>query len=257
MPEATYTLGPPRRPDSKWDDVTDSLAKHSATWSDDALFAEWRIKLEAAEAIQHTPLPHSDLPDALAAYRHYLFGKGADFTFSYERYVANDVSGRTTLNNALLDIEQGAELLYAANLKGKAGSFKITGTAIPCGRTGAVKFPYPLTENWQKTIGYHIIWLSGDVSAELKGNQPSFTMTVTLHGEDKYNFNPGSVDIATGTPDDPNAELEAAGLAHSYMDYATLQRTVRWTKVGDATLLKTNTDRQRQPDSNVRLRNRI
>ena len=35
-------------------------------------------------------IPHHDLPDALAAYRHFLYCKGADRTFSYERYVASN-----------------------------------------------------------------------------------------------------------------------------------------------------------------------
>lgn len=257
MPEATYTIGLPTPPTTKWDDVSSQISKHSATIGDRALFVEWEAKLEAAEAIQHTGLPHGDLSDALAAYRHYLYGKGADFSFSYERYVLNDPSGKTTLDNAILDIEEGAAALYADNFAGKPASFQVTGTAIPCGRRHAVKFPYPQTENWQKAIGYHIIWLSGSVQVMLQGSKPNFSMTMTLHGVDKYNFNPGSIDIATGTPDDPNAELEAAGLANSFMNYSTLQRTVRWSDTGSPVTLQTDASRVRQPQSNYRLRNRL
>ena len=75
---------------------------------DRAKYAEWAALLEAAEAAQGIPLiPHNDLPDALAAYRHFLYGKGADRTFWYERYVASDASGKTTLANAILDLRRG------------------------------------------------------------------------------------------------------------------------------------------------------
>jgi hypothetical protein len=257
LPEATYSLGPPQRPPLQWDDVSTSIPKHSPTSADYLLLAKWNAELEAGEAIQDTGLPHSSLADALGAYRHYLKGKGADRTFSYERYVTNDPSGKTTLDNAILDIEDGAQQLYAANFAGKPAQFKITGTAIPCERRHAVKFPYPRTENWQKAIGYHNIWLSGDVTVTPLGSQPNFSMAMTLHAEDKYNFNPGQADIATGTPYSENAELEAAGLANSYMHYSTLQRTVRWTTVGPPQIGQTDQSRVRQPQDNVRIRNRL
>ena len=170
-------------------------------------------------------LPHNDLSDALAAYRHYLYGKGAQRTFSYERYVTNDLSGKTTLANAIDDIEEGAEQLCKANFTGKTATFKITGTAIPCGKRHFLAFPYPMTENWQKAIGYHVIWLNGDVTVSLLGAQPNFSMVITLHAEDKYNFNNGASDIATGIPDSANGELEAAGLANGYIDVSPCKET--------------------------------
>lgn len=257
MPEATYSIGLPQHPSMTWDDVSRSMPRHSPTLGDRALLVEWEAKLEAAEAIQHTGLPHSDLSDALGAYRHYLYGNGADRNFSYERYASNDPSGKITLDNAVTDIEQGIERLYGSTFAGKPATFKVTGTAIPCGRLHAVKFPYPRTENWQKAIGYHVIWLSADVSVVMQAGRPCFSMVMTLHGEDKYNFNPGNIDIATGTPDDPNAELEAAGLARSFMHYSTLQRTVRWTNAGPPEMLPTNQNRVRQPQDNFRVRNRV
>jgi len=235
-----------------------TAAHHAPTASDRVLLAEWIAKLEIAEGAQKVPLlPHNDLSDALSGYRHYLYGNGKDRMFSYERYVRSDPSGKVTLDNAILDIEEGAEQIYNAHFSGKPATFKISGTAIPCGKLHGRKFPYPQTENRQKAIGYHVIWLSGDVAVTLLGNQPQFNMVVTLHAKDKYNFNPGAADIATGTPDAQNGELEAAGLARAYMHYSTLQRTVRWTSVGSTVLLPTNESRVRQPQDNFRLRNRL
>lgn len=219
MPEATYSIGLPQHPSMTWDDVSRSMPRHSPTLGDRALLVEWEAKLEAAEAIHP--------------------------------------SGKITLDNAVTDIEQGIERLYGSTFAGKPATFKVTGTAIPCGRLHAVKFPYPRTENWQKAIGYHVIWLSADVSVVMQAGRPCFSMVMTLHGEDKYNFNPGNIDIATGTPDDPNAELEAAGLARSFMHYSTLQRTVRWTNAGPPEMLPTNQNRVRQPQDNFRVRNRV
>ena len=81
-------------------------------------------------------------------------------------------------------------------------------------------------------------------------------MVVTVHAEDRYNFNNGAADIATGIPDSANGELEAAGLAYGYMNYSTLQRTVRWTNTSAPVLVPTS-GRSRQPQDNRRLRNRL
>jgi len=53
-------------------------------------------------------------------------------------------------------------------------------------------------------------------------------MGFTLHAEDRYNFNPGMADIATGTPDSENIRFEITGLAHQYMHNGQLTRTVTW-----------------------------
>ena len=185
------------------------LAPRSATMADRAKYAEWAALLEAAEAAQGVPLvPHNDLPDALAAYRHFLYGKGTDRTFSYERYVANDASGRTTLENAVLDFRRGVEALAAARTVSAPPALQVNSGPIPCGsgqKNFEPLFPYPDTENWQKAIGSHVIWLSGSVTVGSLGSQATFVGVMTLHAEDRYNFNPGATDIATGSPTPPTA----------------------------------------------------
>jgi hypothetical protein len=195
------------------------------------------------------------LVDGTAAYRHFLEAGGQKRVFSYERYVQNDQSGRTTLNNAILDIQDGAETVFAANPT--LTSFNITGGAIGCGSGGL--FPYPATENWQKAIGGHSIWLSGVVTVNTTGTDVQFDMAMTLHAEDRYNFNPGQADLATGIPDSANGDFELTGLGNQYDQVATLMRRVKW-KQGDTASAQvpfSGSRRQRMPGQNRRLRNRL
>lgn len=259
MPVAHYTIGAPTRPSIYHDNgFLDKFSPRSPTASDYAQRALWLAKLEGGEAVQGIPLlPHNDLPDALAAYRHFLSGNGADRTISYERYVANDENGKKTLANAVLDARQGVELIYYSSISGQSPvNFQITGSAISVGGNNPA-FPYPATENWQKAIGAHIIWISADVDVVVQNEIPQYYMVMTLHAEDKYNFNPGAQDIATGIPDSENGIFEITGLAKQYMNYGTLQRTVTWSgATSDIASSRSDSGRDRNPDDNHRLRNR-
>lgn len=200
--------------------------------------AKWAQRLIAAGVDDIPFTPHElDLPDGIDAYRHFLDGGGRDRNFSYEKFVNDDQAGRTILNNATTDAQKGVEDLYNQmiardpSLRGRPITFNITGGAITAG--GSNRFPYPETENWQKAIGGHTIWTSATVTVNppsTPGGRPEFSMRMTLHAEDRYNFNPGQSDIATGVPDATRGKLEMTGLAHQYMNYSTLQRDVRWTQ---------------------------
>ena len=193
---APYEIGPPLRPRIDQDNgFLDAFPRRPSTAADRIKFAGWAAFLEAAEAGQNVPfVPHNDLPDALAAYRHFLYGKGADRTFSYERYVASDASGRTTLNSAIADVRCGVERLALTLAIGAPPSFQFRSGPITCGDDNdpllSLLFPYPATENWQKAIGGHIIWFSG--LATLTGTIPqrSYSVMLTIHVEDRYNFKP-------------------------------------------------------------------
>jgi len=190
-------------------------------------------------------LIRSDLSDAIAAYSHFLNGKGKAKTFSYERYVGSDESGRLTLRNAILDAQDAAIKLWQQC--GEPKSFSFTGPAIPCGSSAASHsylrgaFPYPATENWQKAIGAHTLWLSGMVSVKRSVSNvkpPEFSMKLKISAEDQYNFNPGMTDIASGIPDDENGRFVVCGLAHGYRHTATLERSFNWkgTELGVASM---------------------
>ncbi len=262
MTHALYFVGSPRRPEIRHDNGFLGLFRpRSPTPVDRRRYTQWRGRLELAESVQGVPFaPKNDIPDALAAYRHFLTGKGAARTFSYERYVANDASGRTTLQSAIIEAMGAAYEIHAREVSADRGQFSFTGSAIACGGTTG-GFPYPATENWQKAIGAHSIWISGDVVAKpgVHSSAPQFMLTFVVHAEDRYNFNPGATDIATGIPDDENGIFEVTGLAKQYMNYATLTRRIEWSGAPATSFTVSMSPwlRQRQPGDNRRVRNRL
>jgi hypothetical protein len=138
--------------------------------------------------------------------------------------VENDPNGAMTLENSIRETQGHAEVLCASKPTCSMTSQTFFGGG------GDARFPYPQTENWQKAIGAHPFWISAEVEQEIIGNNKMYTMSFLLHAEDRYNFNPGMQDIATGIPDSVNGRFEITGLAHSYMNYSTLTRTVTWVE---------------------------
>ncbi len=264
MPVAQYSIGPPTRPNIRHDNgFLDTFPRRNPTGSDRVEYVRWLSRLEGVEAIQGVPfVPHNELPDALAAYRHFLRGKGKERTFSYERFVSIDPNGAVILSSAILDAQHGAELLYKQNLAGQSPAhFQMCGSAIPVGSIRYPSFPYPKTENWQKAIGAHVIWISADVDVDVANGVPVFTMFMTLHAEDRYNFNPGAKDIKTGIPDSANGIFEITGLAQQYMNISTLDRKVVWSE-SSSTSISTHSytgreTQNRRPSDNRRIRNRL
>jgi hypothetical protein len=114
-------------------------------------------------------------------------------------------------------------------------SFSITGDA---GQAA-----YPKTENWQKTLGGYTTWGSGNVRIE--GN--TAIMEVTVHAEDRYNFNRGQSDIATKTPDDENGRFAELGWAKSFDVSGTITRTVTWELGSSAPPVVSDGDVDRDP----------
>lgn len=224
-----YKIGPAIRPAIVHDSGFSKFPKKDPELNDYWQLFKWRSMLETANALR------PDLKDGIEAYRHFLDGEGKAKSFSYERYVSNDDSGRATLRNSILDAQDAVIKLWTA--KGKPRNFIFTGPQIPCG-AGNQKynnvnknFPYPATENWQKAIGAHVIWLSGEVTVtqlKVPNSAPEFSMDMVLHAEDQYNFNPGAKDIATGEPDNENGRFVVVGFAHGYRHTSTLKRNVKW-----------------------------
>lgn len=264
MTMATYSIGKPLKPRIIHDNgFLDKFARRAPTISDRLNYAKWYAKLEAAEAIQNLPLlPHTDIPDGLAAYRHFMKGSGKKRWFSYERYVSNDSSGKMTLKNIVSDVSQGAIFLFKTTLQGQRLplNYKITSSALTANENNPF-FPYPATENWQKAIGGHNFWVSADVHVEKNSvGQFQFSLDMTLHVEDMYNFNPDAQDIATGIPDSDNGVFSITGLAQQYLNYSTLRRTIKWDGLGTNVLIKVSkqpSSRTRQPSDNRRIRNNL
>lgn len=68
----------------------------------------------------------------------------------------------------------------------------------------------------------------GGAKSALGRGQTWFRLDMTLHAEDRYNFNPGAKDITTGIPDSDNGIFEVTGLAKQYTQTATLRRIIEW-----------------------------
>ncbi len=259
---ARYRIGPPQRPAIYHDEGFADGIREPA-WQDYAEYYLWKYVLaEAGEAFK-------DVPDAISAYRHFLDASGTDRTFSYERFVASDESGQTVLNSSIQDTQNAAQNLYQQiitehpELKDRPLTFQLT--SDPLYVNGHAddyfnqRYPYPATENWQKTIGAHVIWISATVTVT-PGSAPAYTMDFMLHAEDKYNFNPDQHDMATGIPDSANGGFEETGLGKEYMHYAQLERTVTWQEqplgADGGAVSGEPKDRDRAPQDNHRLRNR-
>lgn len=253
--ETTYRVGSPTRPPIRHDNgflqnpnnLTDTtpIATVPPSQADTDYYNDQLSQVKWAQRIDGLHIPFRDeddtarrLDDGIAAYRHFLEGNGADRTFSYDKFVEEDPSGQTILSNATADLQRGVEDIYNQmiaddpSLRDKPVTFDVTGGVITV-RENSTRFPYPQTEDWQKAIGGHPIWTSGSVTVNppsIPGGDPTFSMDMTLHAEDRYNFNPGQADIATGVPDATRGKLEQTGLAHQYTQYATLERQITWTQ---------------------------
>lgn len=248
--EDSYKIGSASRPIIHHDSGFSKFPKKDPTLSDYLELLKWTMMLNGAATLR------PDLVDATSAYSHFLNGEGKQKTFSYERYVMNDESGRITLRNAILDAQHAAIELWKNNKK--PASFNFTGPPIPCGSNKyehkyiSRSFPYPATENWQKAIGAHTIWLSGSVTVKsnpLSPSPPAFSMKMVLHAEDQYNFNKGQADIASGIPDNENGRFVVCGLAHGYRHVATLTRNFSWkgSALGVASMGVKTPIRQKSP----------
>lgn len=208
----------------------DESKREDPTWTDRLNRLKWIGKLEAAEALR------PDLIDGTRAYRHFLYGGGADYSVNYERFIAGDSSGATALQSAIEDTMDHAigrhDDIIAASPDNvpSSSSFQFRSDPITVG--GDNRYPYPATENWQKAIGGHSVWIEADVSVEVDeaSGTRTFSINMTLHAEDRYNFNPSQQDIATGIPDSDNGRFEITGLGHEFMQRASVTREIEQTR---------------------------
>lgn len=227
-----FTEGPAQRPEIKHDHGfltgadgnLDTSKVEAPTLRDRALLVTWIARLRGAQLLR------ADLLDATNAYEHFLFGGGAPFAFSYEKFIRADTSGRQVLSSVVEDVVAAAIAIHSSKVNAspasaKTDSFEMTSTLISVGADD--RFPYPATENWQKAIGGHAIWADATVTAVTAPDlKRTFTILLTLHAEDMYNFNPGAADIATNIPDAENGRFEVTRLAHEFVSASTLTRRI-------------------------------
>lgn len=239
-----FTEGSPVRPSIHHDhgfldDGTgkiDDSKRRPPTEEDYEAFAKWLAMLEGAELLR------PDMIDATAAYRHFLFGNGRDRGFDYNRFLEGDSSGERIGKSLVEDtcaaaIELHDKMKHRPSSGERVDTFSITSDVLGAGpiydeQNGTDRrYPYPATENWQKTIGAHFIWVDGQVNVRVDpaAKQRHFSITMTVHVEDMYNFNPGASDIATAVPDSENGRFELTGIGHEFLHYSTIERTITCT----------------------------
>jgi RHS repeat-associated protein len=203
-----YRIGSPTEPAMTFDESFVYDPKAHATAGDYLSWTRWTTKGLGAMVLRH------DLVDAVAAYRHYLDGTGTDMEVDYSKAYRDDKNVRAGVNNEIAAAQADAERLTATG----GPRFTMTGDVERLGN--------PATENWQKTIGQHYIWGHADVTV----CADKFTMTITIHEKDRYNFNRGAHDIATGLPDDANGRFAVLGWAKSFITNGKVVKKVTWKK---------------------------
>ena len=167
-----------------------------------------------------------DIQDAADFYEHFRDNSGTPKTFNYGRAYLEDAGVRNRVNARLNDS------LQAANEAVAAGMTKTT-LYSPATSEG----PYPVTQNWSKTIGGHTNYTTTNV--EVSGD--TVTATVTVYARDKWNFDRYKQDKHSGTPDEVNGRFEELGWAKSFDTSGSITKTYTW-KVGEQPpTLPTNT----------------
>lgn len=255
---ADYEVGPPTRPDIRHDNGhlqnpddpsdPDPIDTIPPTQDDVNFYLKQVVLAEGGSVLSDLPfidkvnIPFTDQdqfldsPNGIDAYHHFLTGQGEDRQFSYDDFVSDDASGRVVLDRVITDTQQGVESIYEQmiaddpSLATQEVTFDVTGGAISVGGTDADINAYPDTDDWQKAIGAHTVWSSATVTVTPgeDGSAPTFEADFTLHGEDRYNFNPGDADIETGQADSIRGRLEQVGLAQQYDNFGTLDRNITW-----------------------------
>jgi len=205
---AEYSVGNPTAPYQEFDEdfIYDPNAKD--TWEDRASWIKWGVMLTGAKIFK-------DMPDATAAYEHYRSGTGTDMWIDYDKAIREDSLIRSNVIDVITEAQTSAKNLRTS---GVGDSFDITGTLY--------EIQNGTSENWQKTIGAHYAWASAGVTY----NGGKYTMIITIHVKDKYNFNRGMKDIASNTPDDVNGRFEELGWAKSFFTTGQALRVVTWNE---------------------------
>lgn len=225
-----YSLGSAKRPSIVHDNgFLDKYAPREPTIADRIAFQKWRAILIGSETLCNADsgkllekCSYENLSDANAAYRHFLYGNGADKIINYQNYLSQDESGKNLNIDLISDLKTHAEVIGKDRKK-----FSITSQEYFVGINAFGR--YPSTVNWQKAIGAHVVWVSADINiTATKEGDIIYDAVIVIHAEDRYNFNPGSNDIATGIPDSDNGIFEVTGLAKQYTTYGTATQNLMW-----------------------------
>lgn len=204
----TYKVGWHGEPQINFDNDFPYDPNAEASFGDYWNWVKWKTKLNGARLIGH-------LEDATLMYQHYLEGSGTPMNLNYIKAYREDSGIAISVRNAVREAQHEAERL--AKTEGR--EFKMSSDAGNADK-------YPTTENWQKAIGGHSLW--GE--AQVYNCKGQFSMLITIHALDRYNFNKGENDIATGAPDNENGRFEVLGWAKSFTTRGNIPVTVEWKR---------------------------
>ena len=200
-----YRKGDGPAPVTNWGPFNVVNPAARATWKDHYNWANYGAKLLAAQAM-------GILEDATPFYKHFRDNLGTAKVFDLQNGYQEDQSIR---NN--VDAEIAAATDAAKEMFDGTSSFRFYA------EEARLSAAYPITENWQKTIGGHVLWAVG--SATYDEAECNFDLALTITAEDYYDFNPGQVDIVTGLPDNDNARFEVLGWAKGFPSSGTMSQT--------------------------------
>lgn len=160
------------------------------------------------------------LPDGIKMYQHYRGNSGKDKHIDYGKAYKEDVAVRSFINMVNTENELAALEYYRRT---GITDFTITSEYYQSNQYGG----YPKTENWQKAIGDHRAY--GTTSIQIQSNQKIQTVT-KIYESDKYDFNAGQSDIASGASDNENGRFATLGWAKPFYTYGSLELTSDYDK---------------------------
>ena len=218
-------------PDIHWDHgcLDDGHNNLDASKLREPTFMDKAHKLAWLIALGYCRGQRPDLWNMAEAYSHYHFGNGQTRNFTYDKYILQDKSGWQTLKSAIEDTIAVASYLDMQKRISSSytGNFDITSDAMS---TANGRYPYPVNEDWQKAVGGHCVWVTANIMVSTDATKMrSFTMTMTLAGEDKYNFDPEKADIGTGVKDAENGRFQVCRLAYEFLQVASSLRVFTYT----------------------------
>lgn len=201
-----FHKGDPKRPkweaNEEYDNFYPYDPNEKPTIKDHASWGLWSLA-PAYELFKY-------VPDGMKAYEHYRGGSGDPLHIDYEKAYKEDKVIHDSVDAYVDETNAAIQEMIA---KGEKPPFSITSELLPISQN-------PSTENWQKTIGRHYVWISSTVTQNEDG---TYHVSTTVHELDRYNFNKGDADIKTGIKDADNGRFETLGWAKSFDTYGEVK----------------------------------
>ncbi|MEV4808367.1 RHS repeat domain-containing protein [Micromonospora avicenniae] len=212
-----FCIGGPYKPvnHGPWDDEFVYDPKINPTPADLASWAKWQgMRYGCLASVRAGVGRCADWGEAPYMYDRYASGSGEPYTFDFAPAYDQDPFLREVINAEIAAAQRAAEQLAG---KSGASSFQITGFSRNIQDN-------PPTERWQKTLGSFDIWASAEVTV----TGDTVAMRITVHAEDRWNFNKDAQDIATGISDNENGRFAELGWAKGFTSTGSLVKDVEW-----------------------------